>query len=68
MIDFKLYDIPSAMNESLLIHKNMGATISTIHCSSDYTPLNELSSMIAGVTILSSLPWKIIIGAFNLSK
>jgi len=56
MVDFKLFDIPSAMNESLKLHFGCGVDISTIHCSSCYVPSLDIdSSKIAGVTILTSM-------------
>ena len=68
MVDFKLYDIPSAMTESLEMHQEAGADISTIHCTSVYYPpgtvpadnnniatVSHLNNMIAGVTILTSM-------------
>lgn len=56
MVDFKLYDIPSAITESLQTHFRDGADISTIHCSSDYIPDDNVSNLrIAGVTILTSM-------------
>ncbi len=56
MLDFKLYDIPSAMTESLAMHIQAGADITTIHCTAGYDPAaNGLSAdRIAGVTILTS--------------
>jgi len=56
MVDFKLFDIPSAMTESLIAHINAGADITTIHCSSRYVPDEKVdASKIAGVTILTSM-------------
>lgn len=57
MLDFKLYDIPSAMTESLVLHLAAGADITTVHCTSGYDPAaHGLSKKgIAGVTILTSL-------------
>lgn len=56
MIDFKLYDIPSAITESLQTHFKNGADISTVHCSSDYVPDNSIDNLgIVGVTILTSM-------------
>jgi orotidine-5'-phosphate decarboxylase len=57
MLDFKLYDIPSAMTESLRLHLDAGADITTIHCTSGYRPESEGLSRdhIAGVTILTSM-------------
>jgi len=55
MVDFKLYDIPSAMTESLLYHQKNGADITTVHCSSQYAVEKNVDmSKIAGVTILTS--------------
>jgi len=57
MLDFKLYDIPSAMTESLRMHIDAGADITTVHCTSGYDPVAEGLSgeHIAGVTILTSM-------------
>jgi len=57
MLDFKLYDIPSAMTESLRMHIDAGADITTVHCTSGYDPAAEGLSgeHIAGVTILTSM-------------
>jgi orotidine-5'-phosphate decarboxylase len=57
MLDFKLYDIPSAMTESLKLHIDASADITTIHCTSGYQPESEGLSKdhIAGVTILTSM-------------
>ena len=60
MVDFKLYDIPSAMTESLKLHIEAGADITTIHCTAGYKPQSEGLSKnhIAGVTILTSMDQK----------
>lgn len=57
MLDFKLYDIPSAMTESLSLHIAAGATITTVHCTSGYEPQKHglPRDHIAGVTILTSM-------------
>ena len=57
MLDFKLFDIPSAMTESLKEHIEAGADITTIHCTSCYDPESEgmAKDHIAGVTILTSM-------------
>ena len=57
MLDFKLYDIPSAMTESLKMHLAAGADITTVHCTSGYDPQTEGISHrhLAGVTILTSM-------------
>lgn len=57
MLDFKLYDIPSAMTESLLMHLEAGADITTVHCSSGYDPIAAGigKQRIAGVTVLTSM-------------
>jgi orotidine-5'-phosphate decarboxylase len=57
MLDFKLYDIPSAMTESLRMHIDAGADITTVHCTSGYNPAAEglTDEHIAGVTILTSM-------------
>jgi orotidine-5'-phosphate decarboxylase len=57
MLDFKLYDIPSAMTESLKLHIESGADITTVHCTSSYDPKSEglTKDHIAGVTILTSM-------------
>lgn len=57
MLDFKLYDIPSAMTESLTLHLTAGADITTVHCTSGYNPVDHglKKDHIAGVTILTSM-------------
>ena len=57
MLDFKLYDIPSAMTESLKMHLDAGADITTIHCTAGYDPSSAglSGSHIAGVSILTSM-------------
>jgi orotidine-5'-phosphate decarboxylase len=57
MLDFKLYDIPSAMTESLTLHLTAGADITTVHCTSGYNPVDHglKRDHIAGVTILTSM-------------
>ncbi|SEM22852.1 orotidine-5'-phosphate decarboxylase [Syntrophus gentianae] len=55
MVDVKLHDIPSTMENSISKLVNAGANIVTIHCSSNYRPRNtELLKYIAGVTALTS--------------
>lgn len=55
MIDFKLYDIPMAITESLHEHFDCGALISTVHCTAQYEPNGTLDPVgIVGVTILTS--------------
>ena len=53
MVDFKLYDIPSAMDESIKLHINALADITTVHCTAQYKP-SSFKEQIAGVTILTS--------------
>ena len=57
MLDFKLYDIPSAMTESLKMHLEAGADITTVHCTSGYDPVSEGlgKNSIAGVSIITSM-------------
>lgn len=57
MLDFKLYDIPSAMTESLSQHLAAGADITTVHCTAGYDPAAEGLSgeKLAGVTVLTSM-------------
>ena len=57
MLDFKLYDIPSAMTESLTMHIAAGADITTVHCTSGYDPTKHglPRDHMAGVTILTSM-------------
>ncbi len=57
MLDFKLYDIPSAMAESLMRHFNAGADITTVHCTAGFNPAENgmKSKGIAGVTVLTSM-------------
>lgn len=60
MVDFKLYDIPSAISESLKLHFEYSADISTIHCTAQYLPdVGVQSNKIAGVTILTSFSQEI---------
>lgn len=56
MVDFKLYDIPSAIEEAMLMHVEAGANITTVHCTAKYRP-TELAygKFMAGVTILTSM-------------
>jgi len=55
MVDVKLHDIPSTMENSISKLVNSGANIVTIHCSSNYRPKNTgLLKYIAGVTALTS--------------
>ena len=56
MLDFKLFDIPSAMTESLAMHIEAGVDITTVHCTASYDPQSAGLSAdhIAGVTILTS--------------
>lgn len=61
MVDFKLYDIPSAITESLREHFINGATVSTVHCSADYNTEDSMlipPVKIAGVTILTSMKFE----------
>ena len=55
MVDFKLYDIPSAMTESIIYHQQNGADITTVHCTAQYIPQKGVDiTKVAGVTILTS--------------
>ena len=55
MVDVKLHDIPSTMENSIGKLVAAGANIVTIHCSSNYRPKNTgLLKYIAGVTALTS--------------
>lgn len=55
MVDVKLHDIPSTMENSITKLVGAGANIVTIHCSSNYRPANKsLLKYIAGVTALTS--------------
>jgi orotidine-5'-phosphate decarboxylase len=55
MVDVKLHDIPSTMENSISQLVGSGANIVTIHCSSNYRPKNAgLLKYIAGVTALTS--------------
>lgn len=55
MVDVKLHDIPSHMENSINKLVGAGANIVTIHCSSNYRPKNaELLKYIAGVMALTS--------------
>ena len=57
MLDFKLYDIPSAMTESLKMHIDAGADITTVHCTAGYDPESGglSKARLAGVSILTSM-------------
>lgn len=55
MIDFKFYDIPSAINEAVNLFIDNGANIITIHMSSDYKPKPHQSKFAAAITILTSM-------------
>ena len=55
MADVKLHDIPSTMENSITKLVGAGASIVTIHCSSNYRPKNTgLLKYLAGVTALTS--------------
>ena len=55
MVDVKLHDIPSTMENSIGKLVGAGANIVTIHCSSNYRPKNTgLLKYLAGVTALTS--------------
>jgi orotidine-5'-phosphate decarboxylase len=55
MVDVKLHDIPSTMENSIGKLVGAGANIVTIHCSSNYRPKNiGLLKYLAGVTALTS--------------
>jgi orotidine-5'-phosphate decarboxylase len=55
MVDVKLHDIPSTMENSIGRLAGAGANIVTIHCSSNYRPKNTgLLKYLAGVTALTS--------------
>lgn len=55
MVDVKLHDIPSTMENSIGKLVAAGGNIVTIHCSSNYRPKNTgLLKYIAGVTALTS--------------
>lgn len=55
MVDAKLHDIPSTMENSINKFVSAGANIITIHCSSNFRPKKtELLSYLAGVTALTS--------------
>ncbi len=55
MVDVKLHDIPSTMENSIGRLVAAGANIVTIHCSSNYRPKNTaFLKYIAGVTALTS--------------
>jgi len=55
MLDFKLYDIESAMDESIGLHLQHGADLTTVHCSSVFKPKEEHQKSVIGVTVLSSM-------------
>jgi orotidine-5'-phosphate decarboxylase len=55
MVDVKLHDIPSHMENSITKLAGAGANIITIHCSSNFRPKNPaLLKYIAGVMALTS--------------
>ena len=55
MVDAKLHDIPSTMENSITKLVNAGANIISIHCSSNFRPKNtDLLNYLAGVTALTS--------------
>jgi orotidine-5'-phosphate decarboxylase len=55
MVDVKLHDIPSTMENSINKLVAAGANIVTIHCSSNFRPKRpEILKYIAGVTALTS--------------
>lgn len=55
LVDVKLHDIPSTMENSLRRLIDAGADIVTVHCSSNFKPKNrDLLQHIAGVTALTS--------------
>ena len=58
MLDFKLYDIRSAMEESIGLHLQYGVDITTVHCSSMFIPDSTHKSNVVGVTVLSSMKQK----------
>lgn len=56
MLDFKFYDIPSAMEEAIGLAVIDGAKIITVHCAADFCPTDpRLAKHIAGVTVLTSV-------------
>jgi orotidine-5'-phosphate decarboxylase len=56
MLDFKFYDIPSAMEEAVGLAVIDGAKIITVHCAADFCPTDpRLAKHIAGVTVLTSV-------------
>ena len=55
MVDFKFYDIPSAIKEAVDLFINNGADIITTHMSADYKPTINQQDYLAAVTILTSM-------------
>ncbi len=55
MVDFKLYDINSAINEAIEQHVYYGADLTTVHCSSFFKPTISYQDNVLGVTILTSI-------------
>ena len=55
MVDFKLYDIPSAIDEAIQQHIYYGADLTTVHCSSFFKPNISYQDNVLGVTILTSI-------------
>ena len=55
MLDFKLYDIKSAMDESIRMHIEASVDLTTIHCKSLFIPDISYKKNIIGVTVLTSV-------------
>ena len=55
MVDFKLYDIHSAIDEAIEQHLYYGADLTTVHCSSFFVPKSSYKDNVLGVTILTSI-------------
>jgi len=69
MLDFKLFDIPSAMSESIDLHSYFQADITTVHCTAMYKPeKNMKNEIIAGVTILTSMDDNDFTRSYNFQK
>ena len=70
MLDFKLYDIESAMDESIRMQMEVGVDLTTVHCRSMFIPDISYQKNIIGVTVLTSvnkfdIPYKMILFANN---
>jgi len=68
MVDFKFYDIPSAIEEAVDLFINNGVDIITTHMSADYEPKKHQFKYLAGVTILTSMKIDSFVKYYNLQN